>query len=584
MGGRSAPDDVEPWPVQAPPSPSLAAAATLAAILFLALVCNGRPISAGDTRPTEHVAASLVEQRNLDLDEYPELEPPFVRAEGAHRVSIYPVLSAVLAAPVFAAARAVFALDDTGTAFAGKLAAALFSALAAGFVFLAVGTRRSEAEAAWTAVLFALGTSVWSTSQALWQHPAAVLFLSIAIFFLVKAEHEPVWAGRAGLPLALAVAARHADVALVGVLTLAIAGRWPRRIPFLAAWALPAGAFVVGYQWLYFGSPLRHGFSGSLGRFSEPWGVGHAGLLISPAKGLVVFTPLVIVAAIGLVVAARRGDAFLALSLGAAAVAHWALLGRWSEWHGGESFGPRMMTDALPPLFLFLPEGFGLLQVLALPLAVFSVAVQAWGAFGYDYRWERLHRPLSPNLGELWSISDSPLLLAARERVAILAAPAVKDGRLTIRESSTVLFGPTGSRLAFAGGRLRLGGSEPTFGDVHLLTAARLDDDKLRMKGRWDGLFLRVLPAARARPLELRIVGHGRGLLYVGEKTFWTEPRWTTYPMNGVVHVRHPYEYATSGGGDLVISVGKSGGEAAFDAVALVPPSEPDTVIQLGGS
>ena len=35
------------------------------------LVANGRPIGAGDTRPTERVAASLVSEGDLDLDEYP---------------------------------------------------------------------------------------------------------------------------------------------------------------------------------------------------------------------------------------------------------------------------------------------------------------------------------------------------------------------------------------------------------------------------------------------------------------------------------------------------------------------------------
>jgi hypothetical protein len=347
-------------------------------------------------------------------------------------------------------------------------------------------------------------------------------------------------------------------------------------------WGLPGVAVVVAYQALYFGSPLRHGFSGSLGRFSEPWGVGHAGLLLSPAKGLLIFTPLVIVAVAGLVRVARRGERWFALSLGAAVLAHWLLLGRWSEWHGGESWGPRMMTDVLPLLFVFLPEGFGLLPSVATPLAVFSVAVQALGAFGYTYRWERLHRPLSPGLGEMWSVRESPLLFYARERVLILATPAIKDGRAFVRESPFVPFGPTGSRVAFAAGTLTLSGSEPTFGDVHLLSAARLDDDKLRLKGRWDGLFLRVLPEARSRRLQLRVSGRGRGVLYVGEKTFWSEPRWTTYTMNGAVRIRHPYEYGTSGGADLLISVGKSGGEAGLDSVTLVAPSDPDSVIELG--
>ena len=74
------------------------------------------------------------------------------------------------------------------------------------------------------------------------------------------------------------------------------------------------------------------------------------------------------------------------------------------------------------------------------------------------------------------------------------------------------------------------------------------------------------------------MAGRGKGTLYVGERTFWTAPRWTVYPMNGTVRVRHPYEYATSGGGDLVITLGKSPGEADLESVSLVPPGTPDKV------
>src|SRR5438046_4156968 len=112
--GQRAPESVEPEPLPPPLGPTLLSALALAALLFLGLVSNGRPIGAGDTRPTERVAASLVQERNFDLDEYPEVEPPFAREAGGHRLSIYPVLSAVLAAPVFALARAFFALDETG--------------------------------------------------------------------------------------------------------------------------------------------------------------------------------------------------------------------------------------------------------------------------------------------------------------------------------------------------------------------------------------------------------------------------------------------------------------------------------------
>jgi hypothetical protein len=551
-------------------------------IVFVVLLANGRPIPAGDTRPTERVAASLVEERDFDLDEYPDVGPPFAREVDGRRVSIYPVLSAALAAPVFAVARAFFQLDELGLSLAGKLAASLFSALAAAILFLAMGRRHGEHDAFVPALLFALGTGVWSTSQALWQHPAAVLFLSLAVLFTLRADEDDAWAGRAGLPLALALAARHADLALVGALTLGLAVRWPRRLPQLVLWALPGAVFVLAYQWFYFGSPLRHGFSGATAaRFAAPWGEGQLGLLVSPAKGLFVFTPLAMVALVGLVRAWRRGERAFAGTLGLGVVAHWLLMGRWSEWHGGASFGPRLMTDALPLLFVFLPEGLALAGRLGAALAAFSVAVQALGAFAYDLRWEKLHqRDAAAIERSLWDPALSPLWFYASTRVLESAVPFVRDGRVGLREHPFVVGAAEGSRVGFEGGRLRVFGSDPTVTDVHLQRGARLEGGALHLQGRWDALFLRVRDAARARRLELRVRGRGRGTLYVGERSFWSPtPRWTAYPMSGAFRVRHPYSYPESGGGDLLVSLGKTGGEASIQWLALIPPGEPDEVI-----
>lgn len=565
-----------------PVAPLLAPAFGLSLLLFAVLVSNGRPIGAGDTRATERVATSLVEEADLDLDEHPEVEPPFAVTVREHRVSIYPVLSAVLAAPVFGVSRALFALDETGSALAGKLAASLLSSLAAGVLFLAVAARGSWKEAGWTAAVFALGTSVWSTSQALWQHPAAVLFLCVTLLWIVLAEHDPAWAGRTGLPLGLAVASRHADAVLVTLLAVGIALRWPRRLPQMVLWGLPATAFVLAYNWIYFTSPWRHGFSGSLARFSQPWGTGHVGLLISPGKGLLVFTPVLLVAVAGLVLAFRRGERWLAGTLAGAAVGHWLVMGRWSEWHGGESWGPRLLTDALPLLFLFLPEGLELLPRLGGLLAVLSVGIQALGAFAYDYRWERIYqRPPASGHPELWALARSPIGFYARRRVLILAAPALRAGRAVVREHPLVLFGPEGSRIEFRGEDSVIGGAEPTFGDVHLQRGARVEGEKLRLQGRWAGVFLRILPAARSRRLELRIAGRGEGTLYVGERSFWSdEPRWTAYRMSRLFLIRHPYHYPESGGADLTVTVGRGGGEGELTWVALVPPADPVSPLQ----
>lgn len=588
MGVRTHEGDLARFPLTLPRGPSLASAVGLACLLFVLLVSNGRPIGAGDTRPTERVAASLVQEADFDLDEYPEVEPPFAREEAGRRVSIYPVLSAVLAAPLFALCRVFFVLDETGTALAGKWAASLFSALAGGALYLALGRRHPTRDAAIAAFVFALGTTVWSTSQALWQHPAAVLCLSLALLFWVRAEDEGAgrdvtWAARAGLPLALALAARPADVALVGVLGLGIATRWPRAVPRMVLWALPPVLFVLAYQWWAFGSPFRHGFSGAFGRFAAPWGDGQLGLLVSPGKGLLWFTPVAIVAAIGLVRAFRRGERHLASTLGLAVLAHLVLMGRWSEWHGGLCWGPRLLTDALPLLFLFLPEGLTVTGLAGTALALVSVGVQALGAFAYDYRWERLHQRDGKPESALWDPARSPIFFYMSEGVLRPALPGVRGDKAIVREHPLRLFGPVGSRVTFGGGRPRVDGSERTLGDVLLERGARVEGDRARLRGRYDAVFFRVREGALSRRLEVRVFGRGRGHLYVGERAFSSEAtKWTAYPMNGAFRVRHPYDFKLSGGPDLRVSLGKDGGEADLESVSLVSPSEPFDVIRLG--
>ncbi len=581
MGVRS--PEEPPWVYQpAAREPSLSSTLALAAALFLALIANGRPIGSGDTRVSEHVAASLAVEHDFDLDEYAELEPPFAREVAGRRLSIYPVLSPLLAAPVFALAGLIFALDESGAALAGKLAAALLSAAAAGILFVAVARRHPGRRAAWAAALFALATSVWSVSQALWQHPAALLALSLAVLFLLRAEDDSVWAGRVGLPLACAAAARHADALLVITVAVAVAVRWPRRLPQLVLWGLPPVAFVLGYDWWAFGAPLRTGFP-SPGRFGQPWGTGHLALLFSPGRGLFVYTPVALVAVAGLVRAARQGERWLAGTLGAAAVAHWLLLGRWTEWHGGQCWGPRMLSDVLPLLMVFLPEGFGVLPRLGPVLAALSVAVQALGAFAYDGRWERLHqRGGRAEAAVWWDPLRSPILFYAEQRVAILALPQLREGRVRVREHRLVLLPPRGSGVHFEGSAPVLTGSEQTLTDVHLLRGARAEAGRLELRGRGDGLFLRVPEGARPRRLELRVSGTGTGMLYVGEDSFDApSPRWSTYPVSGRFLVRHPYHFPESGGADLLVTVGRGGGEASLDWVALVAPSDPVSPLRL---
>ena len=243
-----------------------------------------------------------------------------------------------------------------------------------------------------------------------------------------------------------------------------------------------------------------------------------------------------------------------------------------------------MMTDALPLLFVFLPDGFNVMPRAAPALAAVSVAVQALGAFSYDYRWERLYwRGVDGGRAPaaLWDVARSPIPFYVQRRVVIFALPAVKAGRVYVREHPVVIAGPTGSRgdLFSDPPRARL---RRDLEDVHLQRGARVEDGRVRLRGRWDGVQFRVAPEARRRRLELRISGRGQGVLYVGEKTFWSEqPRWSTYPVSGAFRLRHPYDYPESGGPDVIVTIGKSPGEIDLESMALVAPGDPVNPVRL---
>lgn len=511
----------------------MARAAALVAVLFLALVANGRPIGAGDTAAMEHVAASLAGDGDVFLDEFPEVADPFARTVNGRRVSIYPPLSAFLAAPAFVVAGAFFRLDGAGGALVGKACAAALVALAGGVLALALERRgHSSRLAAGCAALFVLGTSAWSVAQALWQHPAALLFVSAALYCLVRAEGDDRWAARAGLPLGLALAARHADVAVVVVLAAATALRFPRRIGGLALFAAPAALFQLAYGAIAFGSPLGHGFGGAATRFSASWSESLPGLLVSPGHGLLVFTPLAAVAVAGAVVAARRDRArWLPAAALAAGLAHLLFVASWGEWHGGDSFGPRLLTGLLPPLFLFLAEGLRAWPRLGAATAALSVAVQALGAFAYDHRWQRLHREDFETA--VWSWPDGPLAFHLREGVVILGRPRLDRDRVVIEELRRAPLGPRGDVVRVVAGWWRVSGV-PALSDLYLARAARLDADAMLLSHNRDAVGFRVRDAR-----VLLLEGSGDGPLYVRESRPWGEPRWTSYPTAGPFRIEH---------------------------------------------
>jgi hypothetical protein len=461
---------------------------------------------------------------------------------------------------------------DAATAYAGKALAALAAAAAAAVLFAAMGRAHAPATARTSSLVFGLGTTAWAVSQHLGPQAPASFAMALAVLFLLKAGDDAAWAGRLGLPLGLAVAAWPASAGAAAVLAAGALVRWPRSTPWLLAWAAPGIALRLAAQPF-----LPAAFQTGLEGFGEGAGVGHIGLLVSPAKGLLVFTPVAIVGVVGMARAWGWGERWLVATLGGAFLVEWAVVGATRDWHGSPGWGPVVLTSALPLVFLFLPEGLEALPRLGAVLAALSIAAQALGAFAADGRWERLYQARGGATG-LWDAGRSPLVFYARRRVLILAMPERARGGWRVREHRLLVGGAVGSRFRFADDAVVVKGADANASDAHLLGGARVEGDHAVLETAGDGVFLRVRPAARLRTLELRLRGRGNGLLGVGEGSFWSAPRVEEYPMAGSFYLRHRYQFAQSGGGDLTVTLDR--GRSILTSVALVAPGDPDNPIE----
>jgi hypothetical protein len=178
---------------------------------------------------------------------------------------------------------------------------------------------------------------------------------------------------------------------------------------------------VVNWRWYgsVFGAvPLISGLNRSVhgtGPLFSPVIDGAFGLLLSPSRGLLIFSPVVLVAAGGVAAAAREGLRRAGLWCLAAAAAQFAVYSVYAVWWGGHTYGPRYMLDILP---LLVPLAAAALasahsrvwHAAALAALGWSVAVAATGAFVYpNDRWNTDPADVDTHHERLWSVSDAQI-------------------------------------------------------------------------------------------------------------------------------------------------------------------------------
>ena len=404
--------------------------------LLLVFNVNGREIGSYDSQPTKFAARELLLRGTLTLDDVVRQTPEyaqrwgFILAADGHYRSVYSpvpsIVAAVLSWPLTATGL-VDARAPLAPALIAKVAASLLVTIAVVLSFHTAQLWLSPARAVFLALGLGLGTGLWSTvSQTLWQTETAVLGLALSVHALCRRDPAVGEAVLAGVGLALAGMTRPQLAPMVALL---LAGIWMRhRVRHAVvgtAIVLLGGAAMSAANLRWFGHPLGaqallqdvnaalHG-TGPMFAFSLE---GAMGLLVSPSRGILVFSPIVLVAVVAFPRALKAGWRSPLPWCAMALLAQYGLYASYSVWWGGHTYGPRYMLDLLPVAVPLAAVRIGAHQGgrpvrawLAAAALAWSIVVAATGAFCYPHdRWNTEPSEIDLDHSRLWSITDTQI-------------------------------------------------------------------------------------------------------------------------------------------------------------------------------
>lgn len=243
--------------------------------------------------------------------------------------------------------------------------------------------------------LIAVGTPLLHYGMVDTAEPGVALSIVVALIALDAMWRRSRWGPLVlGLSCGLSVLFR-SDSWLVVVVPLVTAAWFVgtprlRSIGLVLLGILPGGIAWAAYNAARFGSLTSSGYKNQ--PFSHPMLKGLYGLALSPGRGVFIYVPLILLAAV--IIPLSAGSA---RSLGAVALSmltlRLLLYSRWWSWYGGDTWGPRFMVPVVPAFAPAIADAFARwrrswftlvigLSTLAMGVVGFAVAA---GTLPYAY-------------------------------------------------------------------------------------------------------------------------------------------------------------------------------------------------------
>lgn len=399
--------------------------------LFIYLTkLNNLTLQSEDFLAIATVPFSIVKEGNLDLNEYygtlslayPQPDdatqtPYYLKQVGDKYYSSYPMFAGFISIPFYIIPSILnFDISIETIRIMSRLSASALTAISVGLFFLISQKRlKSSKKTLLLTIIYAFATNTFSTSsQGLWQQTSSQLLFTAGILLLDYKKY-----GWAGLIFGFSYMARPTNIISIGIFGLYIL--WINRTKIFKYASMAIIPFILDalLNRYLFGSLLNIEYGDRFADFYEKLIVGGLGLWVSPSKGVLIVSPILVFIFYGIYkyVKGWKNNPFeIAIIL--IILFHSIALGKWYAWYGGYAWGYRMMTEIIPYMVLllipfitskyFVKKPF---NIIFWTFFVFSIFTQLLGILMFDGNWHTLY---DGKPGWLWSIKNSQMVFAIK--------------------------------------------------------------------------------------------------------------------------------------------------------------------------
>ncbi len=408
---------------------------------------NFRSIGAGDTVPASLMPFMILDNHSLFFNQFVDYYQTigtvtyfFTNINGNY-LSTYPIVTPVLITPLYIVPylflklihcpidifnptfRLVFMIME-------KLSASIITSLSAIFVYLSIKEITNKKIGIVCLIVYAFATDTWAiSSQGLWQHGMSELLLSMLIYLVIKneAKNDSKNFIYMGILSGLSIFNRPSDsIMLIPIFAYVLLNKYKAILRFTLPMILTCMPFIA-YNYYYFKNITGgYGSAASLLVFNYHFAVNYLGLLISPSRGILIYSPVILLSIFGFFyiknIDSINMRIFLYIS-GLAIVAQIFIYSIFQVWWAGWSYGPRYLICILPFLIIYiallLPKKITLgviskreqliLGVLIL-LLIPSIFSQIIGTFYYPNGYWDANPNIDLHPEQLWNWSDTQMM------------------------------------------------------------------------------------------------------------------------------------------------------------------------------